>query len=370
MIFVPFYRLKKGMKVADNISLSDKSDKKITGAFLLRKGTILTQDNIDRLERFDISGVYIEDGRKNPVLDEKLRRESVCILNQIFDLCENTQAILNEATIKQIESISNKLVDNIYKNEEISVSISDLQTYDMNTYMHSLSVAVISIAIGTALYLDKKSLCRLGVSALLHDIGKLKIPIEIINKPSKLTEEEYEIIKFHPQFGGDYVMENESISQDIYEGIVSHHEKVNGTGYPNKLKGNDIPLFGKIISVADVYDALTGKRAYREPVKPSEAVEYIMAGVGSSFDYDIVKAFLKRIEPYPIGACVRLSDKRHGIVIKGNRENPLRPVIKIINSNSKEKIIDLQNDPDSINIVISDIDYNYLVTMNKNENCV
>lgn len=356
MIFVPYYKLKKGMKIASDISLSDKQ---MSNAFLLTQGAILTQENIDKLANFNISGVYINDGRENPVLDETLRKESVLAVRDIFNLCENAHTILNESTLKQIENISEKLVDNIYKDEEISVSISDLQTYDLNTYLHSVSVAVISIAIGTALSLTKKELCKLGVCGLLHDIGKIEIPIEIINKPSKLTKEEFEIVKNHAQLGGKYVMDHRYVSNDIYEGIISHHEKYNGTGYPNALKSDEIPLFGRIISVADVYDALTGNRPYRNPIKPLEAIEYIMAGVGSSFDYNIVKAFLGKIEPYPIGSYVKLSDKRCAKVLRVNKDNPLRPVIRTVDRSNK--VIDLQNDPNTRNIVILDIDYSYLV---------
>lgn len=213
MIFVPYYKLQEGMKVANDISLKDTEKSK---AFLLKEGAILTKDNILKLSNFNISGVYIDDGRTNPILDEKLRKESVRAVKEIFNLCENTHTILNENTLKQIESISEKLVDNIYSDKQISVSISDLQTYDLNTYLHSVSVTVISIAIGTALSLTKMELCKLGVCALLHDIGKIEIPIEIINKPSKLTKEEFEIVKTHAQLGGNFVMDHKCVSDDIY----------------------------------------------------------------------------------------------------------------------------------------------------------
>ena len=240
------------------------------------------------------------------------------------------------------------------------MGISDLQTYDENTYLHSLSVTVISIAIGTELELNKEQLCNLGVCAMLHDIGKIEIPIEIISKPAKLTKNEYDIVKTHTSLGGSYIVKNKEISNDIYLGVVSHHEKFDGTGYPNGLKKKEIPLFGRIITVSDVYDALTANRPYRTPIKPFEAIEYIMGGAGTSFDYDIVKAFLKRIEPYPIGACVRLSDGRRGKIIRKNYNFPLRPVIKIIEG--KEEILDLQNNFNLKNIVINDIDYSYLIS--------
>lgn len=355
MIFVPQYKLKNGMKLASGIELNYKTKSE---AFLLTKGTILTEENINKLINFGVLGVYIEDGRTNEILNYKFRAESVLAIKRIFDVCENTHKILAEETIKQIERVSEKLVRNIKKNKGITIGISDLQTYDENTYLHSLSVTVISIAIGTELNLNRQQLCNLGVCAMLHDIGKVEIPIEIISKPAKLTKEEYDIVKTHASLGANYIIENKGMDKDIYLGVISHHEKFDGTGYPNGLEKEHIPLFGRIITVADVYDALTANRPYRKPVKPFEAIEYIMGGVGTSFDYNVVKAFLKKIEPYPIGACVILSDGRRGKIIEGNHNNPLRPVLKVIQD--KVEILDLYNDFNLKNVVISDIDYNYL----------
>ncbi|MBN1064646.1 HD-GYP domain-containing protein [Clostridium botulinum] len=359
MIFVPYYELKAGMKLSSNINLGNNKKSK---AFLLKKGMILTNENIKKIINFNVLGAYINDGRKNLILDDNLRRKSVAAIKNIFDMCENKHKIIEESTIKEIEDISIKLVNNMCKNEKTSIGIADLQSYDVNTYLHSLSVTVISIAIGSALHLSKKKLCDLGICGLLHDIGKVKIPIEIIDKSSKLTEEEFNIVKTHAVLGGDYIESSKHINNDIYLGIISHHEKFDGTGYPNRLEKEDIPLFGRIIAVADVYDALTGNRPYRTPIKPLEAIEYIMAGVGKSFDYNVVKAFLKKIEPYPIGSYVKLSDKRHAKVIGDNITNPLRPIIKILQENGKEgEIIDLQNDLNARNIIILDINYNYLI---------
>lgn len=356
MIFVPQYKLKSGMKLASDIELNYKTKSK---ALLLAKGKILTKENIDNLIKFGILGVYVDDGRTNEILDYNFRRESVLAIEKVFDVCENTHKILDDDTIKQIEVISEKLVRNIRKNEGITIGISDLQSYDENTYLHSLSVTVISIAIGAELGLNKAELCNLGVCALLHDIGKVEIPIELISKPGKLTNDEYNIVKTHAFLGAEYFIGNKVISKDIYLGIMSHHEKFDGTGYPMGLKKSEIPLFGRIITVSDVYDALTANRPYRQPIKPFEAIEYIMGGAGTHFDYEVVKAFLEKIEPYPIGSIVWLSDGRRAKIIKGNSHSPLRPVIKIIGG--RGEVINLQNDKDSRNIVITDIDYKYLV---------
>ena len=189
VIFVPSYNLKYGMRIAEDVRLNYNDNSK---TLLLKNGAILTNESINRLHRFNIPGIYIDDGIKNPLLTDDLRKESILTIKEVFSFCEKNTTILNENTIHQVESVAEKLVEQIYNNKEISVCIKELQTYDSNTYMHSIGVAVLSIAIGTALNLNKRELCSLGVSALLHDIGKVKVPVEIINKPDKLTEEEFE----------------------------------------------------------------------------------------------------------------------------------------------------------------------------------
>ena len=290
MIFVPQYKLECGMKLASDVELNNNKKSK---AFLLVKGIVLTKENIDKLINFGVLGVYIDDGRTNKILDYKFRRESVKAIKEIFDVCESTHKILNEETINQIEIVSEKLVKNINKNKEFTIGISDLQTYDENTYLHSLSVTVISIAIGTELGLNKEQLCNLGVCAILHDIGKVEIPIELILKPSKLTVDEYEIVKTHASLGANYIIKNKEINKEIYLGVISHHEKFDGTGYPNGLEKEKIPLFGRIISVADVYDALISRRIYKDKFSHEHAVELITEWRGNHFDPDIVDAFLE-----------------------------------------------------------------------------
>lgn len=356
MILVPKYGLKSGMVLAKNTEVSSLKDSK---AFLLTKGSILNEHIIEKLDSFNISGLYIDDGRENKIMDDEFKYKSVAAIKSIFDICEEKNEILNNDSIRSIEEISRELSDKIYANKDITIGISDLQTYDENTYYHSLSVTVISIAIGTELGFSKEKLYELGASAMLHDIGKVDIPVELITKPSRLTSEEFNVVKEHAELGGKFVINNELINEDIYGGIISHHEKFDGTGYPYGIKGYNIPIFARVISVADVYDALTGNRPYRNPIRPSEAIEYIMGNSGISFDIDIVRAFLRKIEPYPIGASVRLSDGRQGIVIRDNINNPLRPVVKL--RSEREEVLDLTNDFSLNNIVIKGIDYDYLV---------
>ncbi len=353
MNFIPIRKVRPGMILAKDVKIYDLIPSKVD---LLKEGTRLTLRNIQRLRELGSVGLYIyggEDYIKTPskILDDEIKNQAIEELEKLFSYIDKSDGKLEGGSLIGINEISTKIVDSILFNKDYMVNILDLKMYDDYTYHHSLSVSVLSTAIGLSLGLNDATLFDLSLCGLLHDIGKTKIAREIITKPDKLTEEEFEIIKSHPLNGGKCVAKNELINERIYNGILSHHEKYDGTGYPFKIKGKEIPLFGRIIAVADVYDALTSKRAYRDPNKASETVEYIMAANGNMFDPDIVNAFLKKIAPYPINDYVRLSNGKIGIVTKLFPQNPLRPEVKLINEFT-DVYYNLYEDPSHYNVVI------------------
>jgi len=205
----------------------------------------------------------------------------------------------------------------------------DLKVFDDYTYYHSVNVAVLSIVLGTALGLDKTELCNLGFGALLHDIGKVFIDKNILNKRGPLTDDEFTLMKKHPSLGYDYLIKEFGGSLSSQLGILDHHEKFRGDGYPNNIKGEDISLFGRIISIADVYDALVSDRPYRKALIPSEAIEYIMGATYTFFDPELVKVFITKIAPYPVGTCVKLSNGLIGIVTENFESYCLRPNVRV-----------------------------------------
>jgi HD-GYP domain-containing protein (c-di-GMP phosphodiesterase class II) len=193
---------------------------------------------------------------------------------------------------------------------------------------------------------------------MLHDIGKVFIPKEILNKPGRLSDEEFEAIKSHSVKGHEYLKKFFDMPASSSSGVLQHHERFNGSGYPAGIKGNKITPFGKIIAIADVYDALTSKRAYRDAIDPSEAIEYIMGGCGSLFDPALVDIFLKKIAPYPIGTCVSLSNGMTGLVSENYSDCCLRPKVKIIKHGNIEVepyFIDLKSDMSTLNITVTGI---------------
>ena len=206
-------------------------------------------------------------------------------------------------------------------------------------YKHALSVSVISMAIGQYLSLPRADVLELGKCASMHDIGMFLVSPDILYKDKKLNRDELESVKRHTQLGYHSLVKMDIVDDTTRDGILYHHERIDGTGYPLGLKGEDIPLWSRIIAVADVYDAMTSYRAYRQPRTPAEACEFIMGSANSSFEYDIVSALLKRIDFYPVGTSVKLSNGNYAVVTE-NTKSKLRPTIKILNT---DIIIDLND---------------------------
>lgn len=355
MVFLPTSQVQQGMKLARDLRMFDSS---YGHSVLLRKGQTITETAIIRIISLGFSGLYIDDGNDDDIevesgVNDELRVEFITGIKSLY---LSFKGSFDKTVIKQIEQMSStvtKLIDEIRNTKDFMVNIVDLKMYDDYTYHHSLSVAVISLTVGIALGLNDIQLHQLGLSAVLHDIGKLMIPASIIQKPGRLTDEEYDIIKNHPVYGTKILPHRHDIPETIFDGIVSHHERMDGSGYPCGLKNEEIPLSGRILAVADVYDALTSNRPYRLPSLPSEASEYIMGGTGSYFDENVVSAFIKKVAPYPVGTCVRLSNGMTAVVVKNREDAPLRPTIRPL---SGSMLIDL-TDKHHLNIVISGLGY-------------
>ncbi len=348
MLFIPVDQLRSGLKLSDDVMVFEQSNLR-----LLPKGTVLTDRFIERLKIFGIAGVYIRDGitgdlePSKPLLSQKLKTQSLNNLEWMFKNSASSLSI-QQKHINHIDQTVLELINLVKENQSQLINISDLRAYDEYTYHHSLSVAVVSLAIGVQLGLSHDELHKLGFGAIMHDIGKMSVPIEIINKPSHLTNEEFQIVRKHPESSENYLLQNNIKDPDIYESVMCHHEKIDGTGYPYGLAEKSIPYYSKIISVADVYDALTSKRPYRTPQLPSEVAEYMMGNVGSAFDMDIVRGFLRKIEFFPIGSFVEFNDGNKAIVIEN--ENSLHPVVKLLIPPYKK--LDLFNNPATFNMTI------------------
>lgn len=317
----------------------------INGNILLREDYELTEGILDKLKDLGYSGLYIEDEISkgiviNDVVDEKLRLTTAARLEDILK---------SNASLAQMQPLISEIVDSIISNGEVIVSMNRLLGHHEYTYIHCVNVGILSVSIGVKYKMNRHELIQLGTAGILHDVGKKNIPLEILDKPGRLTDEEYEFMKRHAMLGYEMLLSCIELSSVTRVAVLEHHERCDGSGYPRGLKGNEITLFGKIVAVADTYDAMTTDRAYRNAFLPSEAVEYLMGSANRYYDLEVISNFMKCIAVYPVGTCVELSDGTKGIVMENYPDCILRPVVRNIENKA---IIDLKNDNTYLNICI------------------
>lgn len=330
MRYVPLSCLREGMIVAKNLyNLNNK--------LLIKKGYPIKGTYVERIKILGYQGIYIEDNisegiKIKDIVSSELRRTTVYAVKDVFDAMNVSRKATTESISEKFDATKHyidSIVYDIMNNKNAVVNMVDIKVFDEYTFFHSVNVAILSIVIGQGLKLSEKELYDLGLAAVLHDIGKVFIDKDVLLKKGKLTEVEFDIIKTHSETGYKHLKNSYEIPIASYIGVLQHHERYDGTGYPMKRKQEDISLFGRIICLADVYDAITSNRPYREAMLPSEAMEYIMANSGTMFDSNIVKVFIERIAAYPIGTSIKLSNGLEALVIDNNKGAPLRPKLKV-----------------------------------------
>lgn len=284
-----------------------------------------------------------------PTIDEDLREEAIQSLENTFDeiLISDSGIYGTPESLAPLDEVVSRLVRTVVFDKRTLVNINDLKSFDEYTYHHSLSVAVLSIAIGRQMGFSTNQLNKLGMAAMMHDIGKTAVPQELIKKPGRLDKREYGLVQEHAKAGTGYLMGSSVGDEKLWRAVLGHHEKMDGTGYPLGLKGNVIPMWSRIISVADVYDALTSARPYRMPMQPADALEYVMGGIGSSFDYDAVQALMVKVDLYPVGSSVELSNGELALVL--DNENTMRPIVEIL---GRGDVVDLFRDRQYLSVVV------------------
>lgn len=289
------------------------------GSILVNYRVKLTNKLISRMKEKGLPGLYIDDDLSADINVEDLISDELGI---------KATKVLKKMDIDAALDVANDLTEELSLNGDINVNLVSLRMNSDYTYKHSVSVAVLSVLTGIGIGLKKAMLKELAAAALLHDIGKINIPIEILDKPGPLTEEEYEKIKQHSELGYEKLKGNINISSKTKMGVYMHHENINGSGYPMGLKDDQIYMFAKIIHIADVYDAITNERAYKKAQSPQEAIEFLMSNSGSMFQPEYVKAFITYIPVYPKGRNVELSDGEIAVVVENRQMNTLYPVVR------------------------------------------
>lgn len=239
------------------------------------------------------------------------------------------------------------------RNANALLSLIRLKTADEYTYLHSVAVCVLMVALGKQLGLYGEELKQIGVAGLLHDIGKMAVPNEILNKPDKLTDKEFEIIKTHPRRGWEILKKVYQADEPALDVCLHHHERVDGKGYPEKLSADTLTLHARMGAVCDVYDAITSDRCYKKGWEPAEAIRRMTSWKDGHFDETVFRAFVKTIGIYPIGTLLKLRSGRLGLVIEQSEKSLLTPLVKVFfstrtNGHIPVEIIDMSKSEDSI----------------------
>lgn len=342
------------------------------GRVLIARRTALDEFHIDALKKMGMGGIYIREGEedeepKTPDVPQKLPEAvqkkydkikvedpaKVKISESVRSrVAQGIQYLYQDTQSADFTNASKSITDDLMKaisdNDAVAVDISALKVSDEYTFKHSVDVATMSMIIARKYGLDNKQVYEIGISGLLHDIGKSKIPNEILNKAGKLTDEEFEMMKQHSVFGFQILQEKKDLSNEVKMGVLQHHEKMNGRGYPLKADGEKISLFPRIISVADIYDALVTERPYKKPFSPRDAVEMIMS-MTEELDIDIMRCFMESVILYPVGTDVALSTGETARVVENIPNAVLRPKVMVVETG---KVYDLASDLSCANIII------------------
>jgi putative nucleotidyltransferase with HDIG domain len=293
----------------------------------------------NRLLTKGINHIYVEDKYSSDIIikqpiREETRRKSKKTIAKVF---EEVKRDFTDINVKELNTVVEDIILDLTNEEDIMHNLVSLKSVDDYTFEHSINVSVLAILFGKKINYNFDDLRKIGMGCILHDIGKMLIPEEILNKPTSLTDYEYEVIKNHPELGFKHLQELDVLSPLSRTVVYAHHEKIDGTGYPRGLKGNKIHEFAKIANIADVFDALTSERVYRKRWPTHKAVDYIISNTDIFFDYNLVKKLMPKIASYPNGTEVMLSTGDRGIVKKQNVNFPSRPIIRVFrNSEGKE----------------------------------
>ncbi len=238
--------------------------------------------------------------------------------------------------IPEARALVRQCVDSLLRNENALLWFTRLKTRDEYTALHCLSVAVLAAGFARALGHSESEMEEIGLAGLLHDVGKMKIDVNILNKPARLTAEEYAHVKQHAQIGYELLLQQQGAPGVAIESAWTHHERMDGNGYPRGLPGEKIPYFGRLIAIVDAYDAITSHRVYDPAHSVLKAVKILVEESGTHFDAELVKRFVDWLGVFPVGTLVELQDGEVGVVVATNPAMRLKPCVLVVRDAAKQ----------------------------------
>ncbi len=333
MIRLSAKKLRKGMIISQGIYNA-------RGAFLLRKGTRLTEQYVTRLQKMNIHSLsvtalqpHLNVPPPDDIILEKTRIKAIDNISHVFDDVQTSGKI----NTNMLKDTAESIIFDLIQNRNNLLQITDMRLHDNYTFSHSVNVAVIASMIGTFCHYSKQNLLELTLGALMHDIGKIFVPENILQKPYPLNNEETVVINRHPHAGFAKLKEAGGFSDTVLAIAVQHHERFDGSGYPHHYVGSDIHRFARIVSIADVYDALTSNRPYKRAYRPDIAYKIMTQCSCAGFDPELLKLFFANVAIYPVGTVLKT---RFGdaIVTKVESGYTLRPHVCLFTDNHHQPV--------------------------------
>lgn len=331
------------------------------GTKLIAEGVELTGRMLERLKQCGISYIYIKDKISddiivNEAIPMEVRIEAIQTIGSIFTAiqqgCEKGERIVtNGLKTSDFRKVSHNLLSAVRESQQTVSLLSEIQVKDSYVFSHSLNVAIYTLALGVKKGYNDQQLIDLGIGGLLHDIGKMFVPPNILHKPGKLSQEEYNVVQKHPESGFDLLKREFEISYVSAHCAFQHHERWDGLGYPRGLKGDEIHPYARLMAVCDVFDAMTSHRVYRNALLPHDSLEWIQSKASIFFEQEAVELFEQTISLFPVGMTVELNTGEKAIVVDANANAPDRPIVRVFKDPYGEPIqaffeMDLNNHSD------------------------
>jgi len=250
--------------------------------------------------------------------------------NKLMRDMMNDARLGKQIELEKCEPMIDNIIDSMFRFPSALLPLAQIKTCDEYTFQHSVSVSALAVAFGRVLELPHDEIKDIAMGGLLHDVGKSKVPGNILNKPGKLDKAEFDVMKSHVVHTADLLSRVKGISEITFNAAAQHHERFDGTGYPEKLMGDQISLHGQMLAIVDVYDAITSLRVYHKGIPPAEALKQLFRWSNAHFDNKLVQAFIKGIGIYPVGSLVRMESDKLAIVREVVPDKLLQPIVQLI----------------------------------------